>query len=140
MSFWNTKTFTKAHSVECCCCWSYNGIIELPNNRIAVSGGYSSTIDIIDIMKYQRVKQIECEDYIAKGGWYSSLHLLRNGTFIYSHEGCFCQISSTTYEILKPIKIEGEFRGAAITSSSNEKYIITDNDNDGISIFRINYI
>ena len=140
VSFWNIKTFTKVHSVECCYCWSYNGIIELPNNHIAVSGGYSSTIDVIDIMKYQRVKQIECEDYIARGGWYSSLHLLSNGTFIYSHDHCFCQISSTTYEVLYKDKKEKEFGGEAMTSTSNGKYIIADNWNKSISIFKVDYI
>ena len=141
VSFWNTKTFKREHSVECCICYSLNGLIELPNHHIAVSGGDSSTIDIIDTEHYQRIKQIECKGYIVgDGGYYSSLHLLNNGTFIYSHDGCFCQISSTTYEVLFKDKKEDEFRGTAITSSSNGMYIIASNWNRSISIFRVNYI
>ena len=141
VSFWNTKTFQREHSVECCNCHSLNGLIELPNHHVAVSGGYSSTIDIIDTEHYQRIKQIECKGYIRIGdGGYSSLHLLNNGTFIYSRDGCFCQISSTTYEILFKDKMGDEFGGHAITSSPNGKYIIADNWNDGVSIFRVNYI
>ena len=140
VSFWNTTTFKKEHSVECCNCWSWNGLVELANRCVAVSGGYSSTIDVIDTEKYQRIKQIECKDYIVSGGGYSSLHLLNNGTIIYSHVGCFCQISSTTYEVLFKDKMKDEFRGLAITSSSKGKYIIANNYNRGISIFRVDYI
>ena len=84
--------------------------------------------------------QIECKDYIVGDGYYPSLHLLNNGTIIYSHEGCFCQISSTTYEILFKDKMKDEFGGYAIASSSKGKYIIASKYNDGISIFRVDYI
>ena len=140
VSFWNTITFKKEHSVECCDCDSYNGLIELPNHCIAVNSGLSSTIDVIDTEKYERIKQITCEGYI--GGIdcsYSSLHLLRNGTFIYSHEEYFCQISSTTYEVIFKFKMEKEFRGDIITSSSNGKYIIADKCSGGLTIFKVDY-
>ena len=104
-----------------------------------MSSGYSSTIDVIDTKTYQRIKQIKCEGYIGSGSYVSSLHLLSNGTFIYSHNECFCQISSTTYEVLYKEKKEKEFYGIAMTSTSNGKYIITDNDNKGISIFKVDY-
>ena len=78
VSFWNTKTFTKEHTVECCNC-SLNGLIELPNGCVAVSGGGSSTIDVIDTKTYQRIKQIQCEGYIDGSFSWSSLHLLSNG-------------------------------------------------------------
>ena len=140
VSFWNTKTFQREYSVECCDCTSLNGLIELPNHHVAVSGGDSSTIDIIDTEHYQRIKQIECKGYIGSDGYFPSLHLLNNGTFIYSRGGCFCQISSTTYEVLFKDKMKDEFEGDAITSSSNGKYIIANNENKGISIFRVNYM
>ena len=54
----------------------------------------------------------------------SSIHLLSNGTIIYSHCGCFCQLSSRIYEVLFKGKMEKEFTGETITSLSNEKYII----------------
>ena len=139
VSFWNTTTFKKEHTVECCECFSYNGLIELPNGCVAVSGGRSSTIDVIDTKTYQRIKQIQCEGYIVDSYGFSSLHLLSNGTFIYSHGDCFCQISSTTYEVLYKDKKEKEFRGYAMTSTSNGKYIIADNWNKGISIFKVDY-
>ena len=100
ISFWNTKTFKKEHTVKCCNCFSFNGLIELPNHCVAVSGGGSSTIDVIDTETYQRIKEIKCEGYIVGSGGWSSLHLFKNEIFLYSHAGCFCQISSTTYEIV----------------------------------------
>ena len=140
VSFWNTTTFKKEHTVECCECLSLNGLIELPNGCVAVSGAKSLTIDVIDTERYQRIKQIKCEGYIVRGGGYSSsLHLLSNGTFIYSHSGCFCQLSSTTYEVLYKDKKEKEFKGYAMTSTLDGKYIIANNDNDGISIFKVTY-
>ena len=105
-------------------CTSFNGLIELPNHCVAVSGGESLTIDIKDTQKHQLIKQIVCKGYLDNEFLtFSSLHLLNNGTIIYSHNGCFCQISSTTYEILKIIKMEKEFEGRIIISSSNRKYI-----------------
>ena len=112
-----------------------------------MSGGSSSAINIIDIKEYRRIKQIECIGYIGNNysNRYSSLHILNNGTFIYSFAECFCQISSTTYKVLLPIKMKNEFRGDAITSSLNGKYIIASkgynySSRDGISIFKVNYI
>ena len=81
---------TQKHTVTCCGCLSLNGLIELPNRCVAVNGGSSLTIDVIDTEKYQRIKQIKCEGYINGEGYYSYLHLLSNGTFVYSHLGCFC--------------------------------------------------
>ena len=69
----------------------------------------------------------------------SSLHLLSNGTFVYSHRGCFCQ-SSITYDVLFKDKKEDEFEGYAMISSSNGNYITVNNWNDGISIFKVDYI
>ena len=140
VSFWNIKTFTKEHSVACCNCDSFNGLIMLSNRYIAVSGGDSATIDIIDTEHYQRIKQIECKDFIVINDFPSSIYLLNNGTFIYSHNGSFCQISSTTYEVLFKFKMEDEFNGNAIISSANDKYIIAVNQKEGISIFKIDFI
>ena len=64
MSFWNTLTFKKKHTVECCYC-DFNGLIELPNHCIAVSGRWSSTINVIDTETYEIIKQIQCEEYIG---------------------------------------------------------------------------
>ena len=138
VSFWNTKTFMKEKSVTCCGCYSLNGLIELPNHCIAVNGRSSSTIDIIDTETYQLIKQIECGGYINNNNSYSSLHLLGGGTFIYCHDGYFCQISAITYKVLFKSKMNDEFGGTAITSLSNEKYFIADNKKKGISVFQIN--
>ena len=140
VSFWHTNSFIKECSVECCECNSLNGLIELPNHCVAVSGGGSSTIDVINVEYYQRIKQIKCEGYITSSDFPSSLHLLNNGTFVYSHEGSFCQISSTTYDILFKIKMEEEFLGFALISALNGKYIIANNDQKGITIFKVGFI
>jgi hypothetical protein len=138
VSFWNTKTFKKEHEVDCECL-SYNGLIELPNGCVVVGSGYSTIINVIDTKTYQRIKQIECKGYIVSEGYYPCLHLFSNKTFIYSRNGCFCQISSTTYKVLFKTKKKEEFNGYAITSTLNGKYIIGSNDNKGISIFKVNY-
>ena len=141
ITFWNTNTFAKEHSVGCCNCSSSNGLIELPNHYIAVSGGLSTSIDIIDTDNYQLFKQIECNDYIISSGvYYSSLHLLNNETFIYSHNGCFCQVSTNEYEIVFKVKMEDEFEGATVISSSNDKYVVASNNKKGVSIFKIKFI
>ena len=101
LSFWNTITLKKEHTVECCSCWNFNGLIELSNHCVTVSGRKSYTIDVIDTEIYQLIKHIKCEGYIiGNSGYPPSLYLLSNGTFSYSHDGCFCQISSTTYDLL----------------------------------------
>ena len=137
VSFWNINTFSKEHSVSCCNCNSFHGIIELPHHRIAVSGGGASTIDIIDTEHYKVIKQIECKNYIDNCSNFSSIYLLNNETFIYSHEGNFCQIATSTYEVLFKFQIEDEFRGDAIMGLSNGKYIVANNKKKGISIFKL---
>lgn len=143
VSFWRTNSFEKECSVECCDCYSYNGLLELPNDCIAVSGGGSLTIDIINVEYYQRIKQISCEWYITSSDFLSSLYLLNNGTFVYSHEGSFCQISSTTYEIIYKTKMDEEFLGFTLISALNGKYIIASNEKKeekGITIFKVGYV
>ena len=104
-----------------------------------MSCGVFFIIHIFDTYTYHRIKQIQCKDYLENYDTFSSLYPLNNGTFIYSHKGYFCQISSTTYEILFKDEVTDEFRGTFIISSSNGKYIIADNENEYISIFRANY-
>ena len=143
VSFWRTNSFHKECSVGCCDCYSYNGLLELPDDCIAVSGGGSLTIDIINVEFYQRIKQITCEWYITSSDFLSSLCLLNNGTFIYSHEGSFCQMSSTTYEIIYKTKMEEEFLGFTLISALNGKYIIASNEKKeqkGITIFKVGYV
>ena len=139
ISFWNTNTFIKEHSVPCCACHSNSGLIELSNHYIAVNGGTSLSIDIIDTEHYQRIKQIECKDYIiSMEGSVSSLSLLNSEILVYSHHECCCLISKT-YEILHNTKIQGEFEGSAIINSLNGKYIAASNANTGISMFSLNF-
>ena len=143
VSFWNLRELQKECSVPCTDCTSINGIIELPNHCIAVNGGLSSTVDIIDTKHYQLINQIECEGYIARSQhiiFCSCLHLLKNGTFIYSHEGNFCQMSATTHAVFFKYRMKGEFRGHALTISSNGKYIMADNWKSSLSLFKVDYI
>ena len=84
-------TFTKEQTVDCCNCDGSNGLIELPNHCVAVSGGKSSTIDVIDTETYQLVTRITCEGYIGDSNAnMSCIHLLNNGTLIYFLMGSFC--------------------------------------------------
>ena len=78
VTFWNTKTFKKEYTVECCNCTNLNGLIELPNHCVAVSGGLYTTIDIIDTKKYQQTKQIELKENLAIGYYNSSLRPLNS--------------------------------------------------------------
>ena len=61
VTFWNLKTYKKEHTVNCCIANSYNGLIELSNNYIAVTGGDSSSIDIINTDTYEVFKNIKLE-------------------------------------------------------------------------------
>ena len=82
-------------------CCDYTSLIKLPDHCVVVSGGKSSKIHVIETEYYQLIKVIECKDYIDSDGHdYSSLHLLNNETFIYSHRVCFFQISSMTYKVI----------------------------------------
>ena len=144
ISFWEMETFTKENSVQCCDCCSLNGLIELPKHYIAVSGGLAKSIDIIDTDNYQLFKQIKCDNFIFGNSgisvYYSSLCLLDNKSFIYSHNGYFCQVSSTENEILFTDKMEDTFEGANIIYSSNGKYIIGNNKQKGISIYKVGFV
>ena len=60
VSFWNTKSFKKEHTVECYNC---DSLIELPDHCVAVSSGCSSTISVIDIERYIK----ESNRFNAKG-------------------------------------------------------------------------
>ena len=70
----------------------------------------------------------------------SSLHLLKNGTFIHTKNGCFCQFSTTNCQELFKYKNEGEFVGFATISSSDGGSIIANNYSDEISIFKVHTI
>ena len=57
VSFWNTITFTEKHTVECCgCSYSFDGLIELFNDCVAVSSASSPVVDVIDAEKYKRIQ------------------------------------------------------------------------------------
>ena len=83
-------------------------MIKLPNHCVAVYG-FNSTIDIIiDTECYQLITRISFKDYDFRERS-SSLHLLNNGTFVFFNQGCFCQISSTTYEVMFNVETSTHF-------------------------------
>ena len=85
VSFWDTRTFKKEHTVECCK-YSLNGLIELSNHCIAVNAVDDSAIYVIDTEEYQQIRQTRYEGYIGSGSGnlYSSLHVLSNGIHLFS--------------------------------------------------------
>lgn len=135
--FFNMSTFTIDHSVDCCYA---EKLIELPKKRIALCGEYSDSIDIIDIVNYVILKKIKGVKYNTSDGnrYFSTINLLRNGTFIYSYESYVCQISSINYEVLFSAETNCEFLGNGFLSTSNDKYFIAVNW-EGLSIFSVNY-
>ena len=53
----------------------------LSNNYMAVNGGDSATIDIIDTEHYQGIKEMDCKGYIGSSDDWSSHYLLHNIIF-----------------------------------------------------------
>ena len=138
ISFWNMKTLMKEHTMKCCYC-DRNGLIELHKHYIAVSGGNSTSIDIIDTHKYKVIKQIECAEYIAGNGGVSSLRSLNNGTFIYCHDGALCQIEVDSCDVVFKIKMEEEFKGTDVVCTMDGKFVIANSGKKGMSVFKVKY-
>ena len=138
ISFWNVNALMKEHTMKCCHC-DRNGLIELHKHYIAVSGGNSMTIDVIDTYKYKVVKQIECAEYIVGSGGVSSLRKLNNGTFVYCHDGTFCQIEVESCDVVFKIKMEEEFKGTDVVCTMDGKFVIANSGKKGISVFRVKY-
>ena len=142
ISFWNTLTFNKENSVKCCSVWSRHGLIELPNQFIAVNGGLSDSIDIIDTDNYNVYKKIKCEDFIVSSSnsvYFSALNLLTNGTWIYAHEMKFCQVSFKEWDVVFKKEMKDEFSGNAIINMCDGKYIIATNCIKGVSVFKVEF-
>ena len=140
ISFWNISTYKKEHSVKYDNYWAFNGIIELPNDMIAVSSGESLKITIIDTVKYVVVKEIFSEKYIEYGGrdaYPCSLFLYDSNSFIYVHQESLLQISTYDFEILYQTKLKNEYKGFVVLTKENGRYMITPNVVDGISIFKM---
>jgi WD40 repeat protein len=140
ISFWNTSTYKKEHSVKYDHFWAFNGIIELPNDMIAVSSGQSSKITIIDTVKYVIVKEVLHDKYIEfEGGdaYPSALFLYDNNSFIYVHQESLVQISTYDFEILYQTKLKDEFKGFTVLTKENGRYMLTPNVAKGISIFKM---
>ena len=138
ISFWNVNALIKEHTMKCCHC-DRNGLIELNKHYIAVSGGNSMSIDVIDTHNYKVVKHIECEEYIVQSNNVSSVRCLNNGSFVYCHDGCLCQIEFESCDVVFKVKMEEEFKGTTVVCTANGKYIIANNNKKGISIFTIKY-
>ena len=138
ITFWNVNTSVKDHTMKCCHC-DRNGLTELHEHFIAVSGGDSSSIDVIDTHKYKLVKQIKCNGYIGSSNNVAALCLLNSASFVYCHDGCFCQIDSTCWDVVFKLKIDGEFKGTTVVCTADGKYIVANNDKKGISVFKIKY-
>lgn len=140
ISFWNIATYKKEHSVKYDKFWAFNGIVELPNDMIAVSSGESLKITIIDTVRYTVVKEIFSEKYIEYGGddaFPCCLFLYDDNSFIYIHQESFLQISTLDYEILYKTKLKDEYKGYTVLTKDNGRYIITPNIVNGISVFEM---
>ena len=141
VTFWNLRTYKKEHTVRCCIGSSYKGLLELSNNYVAVTGGGSSStasIDIIDVINHKLFKKIKY-DCITGDGYYPSLSSLNKGTFIYAHNNYLCQLSANNFDLKFKIKTTNEMTGISIISNSSAKYLISTNEQSGISIFKIEY-
>ena len=140
IEFWNLNTFVKENSVQCCGSYTYCGLIELPNNLIAVSGGDANSIDIIDSVNRVVIKQIEDTQSIS-GRWltYSALQLFNEHSFIYAHHGCLCQISMNNFELIYKVKVNGEFKGTNLIIMEGDHYILGSNFREILSVFQVTF-
>ena len=148
VTMWDLNTFKKIGTMKniyTCCS---NGLIELSNGMVAVSQYDPLEIVIFDPYAYIVVQHIKND--VIKGQ--SSLLELPGGLFVYINEGNYIQIKiNDNYDIVKAynetkkeivngqerkVKVLKDLKGSAgLILIENNKYILTNNDANGIGIF-----
>ena len=131
--FWNLNNNTKTYTFKGYYTDYANHMIEIPNNKIAISPYNSNTlIIIIDSINYTVVKEIKLQNYI---NGHSSLYLLNNESFIYIYNKCLVQISTKDFEVLFKTQNMSQLGGiGGILTTEGGKYIITNSNDNGLEI------
>jgi WD40 repeat protein len=131
--FWNLNSNTKTYTFKGYYASYANHMIEIPNDKIAISPRDSSTsIIIIDSINYNVVKEIKLENFITGR---SSLYQWNNESFIYIYNKCLVQISTKDFEILFKTQNMSQLGGiGGILTTEDGKYIITNSNDNGLEI------
>ena len=131
--FWNLNHNSKTYTFKGYFVNYANHMIEIPNDKIAISPSSPSTsIIIIEFINYNVVKEIKLENFITGN---SSLYLLNNESFIYIYNKCFVQISTKDFEILFKTQNMSQLGGkGGILTTEGGKYIITNSNDKGLEI------
>ena len=136
LEFWNMKTYKRENTISSYYCYyNNNSLIELPDQKIAVSY-YNSpySIFIIDTITYSILRQIKLEGYIT---YYSCLLLLDAFSLLYIYDGNVVQISTKDYSILYKSKNEHQLRGFNfILPLENGEYLMVENKSKGFDLIK----
>ena len=136
--FWNLQTYNREHVFETIYTNScITSMIELPNNRIALSSESPSAIIIFDLNDYSIIKGVIDKDYITN---YSSLCLLDESSFLYIYNEKVVQISTIDYSILFKTKHKGLNGLNAIINIEGGKYILIENGLFGFTVVTPTFI
>lgn len=139
LDFWNMLNYEKEHSMK----YIYtlntiNSMIELTNNRIAVSSAVSPyNISIIDSINYTFIKEIK----VGKSNINcSSLCSLNDYSFLYVYNGLFVQYSSEDYEVMFVANNYSELTGVRfINVLQGGQYLVLENKSNGFNVMKIDY-
>ena len=134
---WNINSYQKETVIECCGAKTLNGIIELNKGLIAVNGGNSYSIDIIDVIMGKVIYKVKDKTFIVGNDYYSSICLLTNEVFVYVHSECLCEVFIKELKIGFKKKIKGEFCGRGAIVVNKGKYILIGDCFDGVTVFEV---
>lgn len=134
---WDINGYQKEMIIECCGAKSLNGLIELNKRLIAVNGGNSSSIDVIDVDKWIVVYRIKEEKFIVDDGCYSCVCLLNEDMFVYVHGECCCGVGVKDMKVEFKRKVRGEFCGRGVVVVCEGKYVLIGDCYDGVTVFEI---
>ena len=136
IDFWDLTEYQKEYTLKGIYSRGANHMIELQNGFIAVSSEkHGKPILIIDPIKHAIVKEITEEGYIPHS---SQLCIWGDMSFFYAGSGCLLQISLLNYKVIFKSNSETQLRGnSGIIATNGGKYLIIDNDDNGVEIFEI---
>ena len=136
IDFWDLKEYQKEYTLKGIYSRGANHMIELQNGFIAVSSEkHGKPILIIDPIKHAIVKEITEEGYIPHS---SPLCAWGDMSFFYAGSGCLLQVSVPSYKVIFKSNSETQLRGnSGIIATNGGKYLIIDNDDNGVEIFEV---
>lgn len=131
LNFWNLKQGKKIYMMKNIFARSPDGLLELPNENIAVSHSEPPfQIKIIDPLRYACVTEIQDKSFDC----YSSFCLLNKNNMIFVCSNGCVQINLDNYQIIKNYPCQKKLIGKyGIINNTKENCLIVVNEEQGIS-------